>query len=184
MTERPLRADARRNRERVLAAAQEAFAAEGISVPLDEIARRAGVGAGTVYRHFPTKEALFEAAIVDRVDRMTGRARDALNADDAGTAFFAFLRQMDSGGGVKRDLVDALGPRGEQVYAGPTRELQTAIGELLSKAQQAGAVRTDIGLGDLMSVLKGFFIAIHMDSADSAQRERTFAVILDGLRTR
>ncbi|MFD6451097.1 helix-turn-helix domain-containing protein, partial [Nocardia sp. NPDC060220] len=60
---RPLRADARRNRERVLAAAQEAFAAEGISVPLDDIARRAGVGAGTVYRHFPTKEALFTAAI-------------------------------------------------------------------------------------------------------------------------
>lgn len=84
MTERPLRADARRNRERVLAAAQEAFAAEGISVPLDEIARRAGVGAGTVYRHFPTKEALFAAAIVDRVDRMTGRAREGLAEGGSG----------------------------------------------------------------------------------------------------
>ncbi|MFB7717662.1 TetR/AcrR family transcriptional regulator [Nocardia sp. NPDC056100] len=184
MTERPLRADARRNRERVLAAAQEAFAAEGISVPLDEIARRAGVGAGTVYRHFPTKEALFEAAIVDRVDRMTGRARAALTADDAGAAFFAFLRQMDSGGGVKRDLADALGPQGAHTYAGPTRELQSTIGELLTRAQQAGAVRGDIELGDLMSVLKGFFIAVHLDAMDAAQRERGFAVILDGLRPR
>ncbi|WP_330182629.1 TetR/AcrR family transcriptional regulator [Nocardia sp. NBC_01503] len=182
MTERPLRADARRNRERVLAAAQEAFAAEGISVPLDEIARRAGVGAGTVYRHFPTKEALFAAAIVDRVDRMTGRAREGLAGADPGAAFFAFLRQMDSGGGVKRDLADALGPQGAHTYEGPTRELQAAIGELLSRAQRAGAVRPDIGIDDLLSILKGFFIAVHMDGMDSARRERTFAVILDGLR--
>ncbi|MCU1646829.1 MAG: hypothetical protein JWN03_7104 [Nocardia sp.] len=184
MTERPLRADARRNRERVLAAAQEAFAAEGISVPLDEIARRAGVGAGTVYRHFPTKEALFEAAMVDRVERMTSRARAALNADDAGAAFFDFLQRMIAGGGVKRDLVDALGPQRANAYEGPARELQTVIGELLFRAQEAGAVRTDIGLNDLMTILKGFFVAVHIDKADSGLQERAFAVITDGLRPR
>ncbi|WP_327144492.1 TetR/AcrR family transcriptional regulator [Nocardia sp. NBC_01327] len=184
MPDRPLRADARRNRERVLAAAQEAFAAEGISVPLDEIARRAGVGAGTVYRHFPTKEALFEAAMVDRVERMTSSAREALTAENAGDAFFDFLQHMVAGGGVKRDLADALGPQRANAYEGLARELQTAIGELLSRAQQAGAVRADIGLAELMTILKGFFVAVHIDNANSGLQERAFAVITDGLRLR
>lgn len=183
MPDRSLRADARRNRERVLAAAQEAFAAEGITVPIDEIARRAGVGAGTVYRHFPTKEALFEAAILDRVDRMTGQARDALTATDVGAAFFDFLGGM-SGGSVKRDLVEALGPKGADAIEGPAQELQAAIGELLSRAQEAGAVRGDIGLGDLMTILKGHFIAVHLDRTESGLADRAFAVIADGLRRR
>ena len=89
--ERPLRAYARRNRLKVLEAAREAFAAEGIVVPLDDIARRAGVGAGTVYRHFPTKEALFEAVVADQLQLLVGDAREALRADDAGEAFFGFL---------------------------------------------------------------------------------------------
>src|ERR1035441_8815003 len=88
---RPLRADARRNRLKVLEAARAAFAAEGIAVPLDDIARRAGVGAGTVYRHFPTKEALFEAVVADQLQLLVGDAREALRADDAGEAFFGFL---------------------------------------------------------------------------------------------
>src|SRR5215472_3500974 len=77
---KPLRADAQRNRARVLQAARRAFAAEGVSVPLDEIARRAGVGAGTVYRHFPSKEALFEAVVHDRLRQLTEEGR-ALSAD-------------------------------------------------------------------------------------------------------
>src|SRR5438876_7565800 len=81
---RPLRADAQRNRAKVLAAAQEAFAAEGIAVPLDEIARRAGVGAGTVYRHFPTKEALFEAVIADRLEHFAEHATSLGTAEDSG----------------------------------------------------------------------------------------------------
>ncbi|MEV6771708.1 TetR/AcrR family transcriptional regulator [Nocardia sp. NPDC051030] len=184
MTDRPLRADARRNRERVLAAAQEAFAAEGISVPLDEIARRAGVGAGTVYRHFPTKEALFEAAILDRVEKMTTHARDAATAEDAGAVFFDFLQRMVEDGGVKRDLADALGPQGHDVYAGPSQQLKKAIGELLSRAQRAGAVRDDIGVDDLVAILKGLFLAAHTSNADSGLLARTFAVMTDGLRTR
>ena len=73
---RPLRADARRNRAKVLEAAEEVFASEGLAVPIDEVARRAGVGVGTVYRHFPTKEALFEAIVVARLEALVERAEE------------------------------------------------------------------------------------------------------------
>src|SRR5215218_10822981 len=91
---RPLRADAARNRARVLEVAYETFAAEGLAVPIDEIARRAGVGAGTVYRHFPTKEELFRAVIQDRISRIVDDGRDLLASGHAGEALFTFLRSM------------------------------------------------------------------------------------------
>ncbi|MFQ6327652.1 TetR/AcrR family transcriptional regulator [Nocardia sp. CWNU-33] len=181
---RTLRADARRNRDRVLAAAQEAFAAEGLSVPLDEIARRAGVGAGTVYRHFPTKEALFEAAIVDRIERMTSQARDLSTADDPGRAFFDFLDVMVTDGGLKRDLADAVGGQLSPEHLAPVAEMNRAIGELLRRAQQSGAVRTDIDIDDLMRIIKGTFIAAQSTGANDDQRRRSFMVMFDGLRRR
>src|SRR5712691_4544222 len=91
---RPLRADARRNRERVLDAARAAFAAQGLSVPLDEIARHAGVGPGTLYRHFPTKEALIEAVVHDRLQGLAADGAALLDAPDPGAAFFAFLGRL------------------------------------------------------------------------------------------
>ncbi|MEU7767582.1 helix-turn-helix domain-containing protein [Nocardia sp. NPDC049190] len=181
---RTLRSDARRNRARVLAAAQEAFAAEGLSVPLDEIARRAGVGAGTVYRHFPTKEALFQAAIVDRVDRIIAIARELAAAPDPGTAFFDFLDQLAAEGTVKRDLAHAVGGTATPEYLKPVHELNTAIGALLTRAQRAGAVRTDIAIDDLMRIIKGAFLATHSTATTPAQRDRTFSVVFDGLRAR
>jgi AcrR family transcriptional regulator len=181
---RPLRADARRNRERVLAAAQEAFAAEGLAVPLDEIARRAGVGAGTVYRHFPTKEALFEAAIVDRVDRIIASARELADAADPVPAFFDFLARLVAEGSVKRDLADAVGGADAPAYLRPVHELNTVIGTLLTRAQEAGGVRADIDVDDLMRLVKGAFLATHGSTATPAQRDRAFAVVFDGLRAR
>ncbi|MGW4241636.1 TetR/AcrR family transcriptional regulator [Nocardia sp. NPDC004722] len=182
MTDRPLRADARRNRERVLAAAQEAFAAEGISVPLDEIARRAGVGAGTVYRHFPTKEALFEAAILDQVERITAHAHELTEAHDPGTVFFEFLAKLVLQGGVKRDLADALRGSGGQFPRTASEELKAALAILLSRAQAAGAVRPEIGVDDLLAIIKGIFASAHEAGADPGLADRLFAVITDGLR--
>src|SRR5256885_17263867 len=92
--ERRLRADAARNRARVLEIAYDTFAAEGLAVPIDEIARRAGVGAGTVYRHFPTKEDLYRAVIEDRLNRIVADGRALLSSDDPGQALFAVLRSM------------------------------------------------------------------------------------------
>src|ERR1700745_1782401 len=91
---RKLRADAARNRARVLDVAYETFAAEGLSVPIDDIARRAGVGAGTVYRHFPTKEALFAAVMKDRMQHLVDDGYALLESDGPDEALFTFLRSI------------------------------------------------------------------------------------------
>ena len=115
---RPLRADAARNRARVLEVAYETFADEGLAVPIDEIARRAGVGAGTVYRHFPTKEDLFRAVVEDRMRRIVDEGRALADGDDPGEALFIFLRSMVlQWGATDRGLADALAGVGIDVEA-------------------------------------------------------------------
>lgn len=183
--ERPLRADARRNRERVLAAAEEAFALEGPGVPLDEIARRAGVGAGTVHRHFPTKEALLEAVLLGRVEGMLAEAGEALAEADPGPAFFAYFRTMVDYAQDKMDLADALSRQGIDVRAA-TREagtaLKEALGELLRRAQEAGAVRTDVTVEDLHALVVGAVTAAKAVPPEDAPR--VTAIVCDGLRPR
>lgn len=183
---RPLRADARRNRARVLEAAREAFAAEGLAVPLDEIARRAGVGAGTVYRHFPTKEALFEAVIVDRLDFLVEQARAALDAsgERAGEAFFEFLDVMLADAGSKKDLADALAGAGVDLRAVTLESaalLNGSLTELLTRAQAAGAVRAGIDTADLHAIVFGA-LAAEQRRADAGRPGRIARLVCDGLR--
>ena len=173
---RPLRADAARNRERVLRAARDAFAESGYGVPLDEIAARAQVGPGTVYRHFPTKEALFEAVVTARVQDLMTDARARADAADPGAAFFGFLARIAAESAAKRDLPDAIS------IAGSLREdLSAALDLLLRRAQQAGAVRADVRTPDLIVLLKGLFVSL-ADISDPARRDLVFAVLADGLR--
>jgi AcrR family transcriptional regulator len=174
--DRPLRADAARNREKVLRAAREVFAESGYGVPLDEIAARAGVGPGTVYRHFPAKEALFEAVVAARLEDLVADARARAGADDAGTAFFGFLARIAEESAAKRDLPDAIS------IAGSLRDdLNTALDLLLRRAQQAGAVRAEVRTSDLIVLLKGMFASL-AGSTDPALRQLVFAVLADGLR--
>jgi AcrR family transcriptional regulator len=184
-TGRPLRADARRNRDRVLEAARVAFAAEGASVPLDEIARRAGVGAGTVYRHFPTKEALFEAVVHDRFRQLTEDGR-ALSADaDPGEALLRFIERLVTEAALKRYMIDALNGAGVDItaaLAGVVGELRAETGRLLASAQQAGAVRDDIDISDLMALLSGMIQATQPRPGRSIEPRRAIAVLCDGLR--
>ena len=185
MTEKPLRADAARNRVRVLDAARAAFAEEGVAVPLDEIARRAGVGAGTVYRHFPTKEALFEAVILDRLRHLVDEAVELRGAEDAGAALFQFLHWMLAGSTSTKDLLEALGGANVDttgLIATAKRDLHRAGGELLARAQRAGAVRDDIGPTELMTLITGASVALRQQPPDPALREKVFAVLRDGLR--
>jgi AcrR family transcriptional regulator len=180
MPDRPRRADAQRNRDKVLHAAREAFAESGYGVPLDEIAARAGVGPGTVYRHFPAKEALFQAVVTARVEDLIGDARARAGADDPGEAFFGFLARIGAEAAAKRDLPDAI------AVAGSLQDrLNAAVDVLLRRAQEAGAVRADIGTPDLIMLLKGMLASLQdapAGAADPARRDRVLAVLADGLR--
>jgi AcrR family transcriptional regulator len=185
LSTKPLRADAARNRAKVLTAAQEAFAAEGLAVPLDEIARRAGVGAGTVYRHFPTKEALFEAVMLDRVTRLVDYARSLVTAKDPSAAFFEFAHRMIVGAAASQDLVDAilaadLDEAGLIVAA--KHDLNQAAGKLLTRAQQDNAVRKDIRADELMILFSGAVTALRQRPGEAHLREVVFEVLRDGLQ--
>jgi AcrR family transcriptional regulator len=151
-----MRADAARNRARVLEVAYETFAAEGLSVPIDEIARRAGVGAGTVYRHFPTKEALFAAVIDDRVNGVVASGRALLDSVGPGEALFAFLREMVTTNAIDHGLVEALAGYGIDVdSAAPGGEalFLELLGDLLAAAQGMGTARADLGVAEVKALL-------------------------------
>lgn len=180
-----MRADAARNRARLLEVAYETFAAEGLSVPIDEIARRAGVGAGTVYRHFPTKEALFQAVIAERIRGVVEEGRSLLAEADPAEAIFMFLRSMVlQWGAADRGLVDALAGSGIDVNtlvpeAEAEDEYLTVVGDLLAAAQRAGTVRSDITVADVKALLVG---CQAMQSYNADVAERVTSVVFDGLR--
>jgi AcrR family transcriptional regulator len=144
---RPLRADAQRNRARILVAAENVFAVEGIEVPVDLIAEKAGVGVGTLYRHFPTKEKLCEAVLLDRLSSLTVDAQALADADDPKAAFFDFLEHIVEEGAAKRDLIAAVmgsGLEQDEASMAVKDDLNDAIGVLLERAQAVGAVRPDV----------------------------------------
>lgn len=180
---RPLRADAARNRARVLEVAYETFAAEGLSVPVDEIARRAGVGSGTVYRHFPTKEELFRAVVNDRMQHVVDEGRALLESDDPGIAIFTFLRSIVlQWGATDRGLAEALAGVGIEIgQAAPESEeaFLAVLEALLRAGQLAGTVRHDLGVREVKAILVG---CQAMQSYSSAVAERVTDVVMDGLR--
>jgi AcrR family transcriptional regulator len=182
---KPLRADAARNRDRVLKTAAETFAREGVAVPLDEIARRAGVGAGTVYRHFPTKDDLFRAVVEDQMGQIVLAGRELLEQSDPSTALFDFVRTLVlTWGAENRGLVDALAGVGVGWgSAGPDaeREFMVLLDDLLHAAQQAGAVRTEVTVAEVKTLMIG---CQAMQSYNNDVADKVTEVVLDGLRPR
>jgi AcrR family transcriptional regulator len=179
------RADARRNRARLLQVAADAYATGGLGVPLDEIARRAGLGPGTLYRHFPTREALIEAVVHDRMQRLVDAARDLGAADDPGQALIEFLGRLLAEAGPKRDLVEALAGSGIDVQArlaATGTELRDEIERLLVRAQHARAVRADLTVADVMALTSGLLLGLQTRHGRTADPRRTLAVIQVGLR--
>ncbi|WP_163510504.1 TetR/AcrR family transcriptional regulator [Fodinicola acaciae] len=179
-----MRADARRNRLRVLRAAEEVFAVQGIAVPLDEIARRAGVGAGTVYRHFPTKEALFEAVVGERLEQLLGDATSLLSAEDAGAAFFEFFAMKVEQASLNKALSDAIelscGAGGRRDQPDTVHTLWVLMGQLLRRAQQAGAVRADLDPDDVRALMVGCVRA--QDQLEREKANHIVDVLTDGMR--
>ncbi len=183
-TARPLRADAARNRERILNAAEAMFAAEGIEVPVDMIAEKAGVGVGTLYRHFPTKEKLCEAILLERLASLTVDARALADADDPAAAFFGFLSHVVEEASAKRDLIVAVMGAGvtfDLAASDVKEELRLAVEVLLQRAQEIGAVRSDVTAAAVMALASA---TCQAGSHDATTPSRDLlAIVCDGLRS-
>lgn len=180
-----MRADAARNRQRVLEVADRVFAAEGMGVPTDEIARRAGVGPGTLYRHFPTKEALFMAVAVKRVGESIAEARRLGETDEPAAALFDYLRSLAAQFQARKNLIEVMAAGGQSLHqAHPelARELNNAVGALLARAQAAGKVRRDVGVTDVMNLVVGVFSATTQLAKEPRAADRLLSVLFDGLR--
>jgi AcrR family transcriptional regulator len=144
------------------------FATDGLSVPVHEIARRAGVGTGTVSRHFPTKQALFAAILLGRMEQLTGQADALAQGEDPGAAFFVFFATLVHAGAANRGLAEAL--------AGAGYDLDAAA----ARAQRAGAVRDDVDYADVKALLAGCLA--REGGSDDAALDRVIAVVCEGLR--
>jgi AcrR family transcriptional regulator len=179
---RALRADAQRNRARILEAAEVVFAAEGIEVPVDTIADKAGVGVGTLYRHFPTKEKLCEAILLERLSGLAADARSLADAEDPAAAFFAFLAHFVQEGAAKRDLIVAVmgaGVEFELAAADIKEELKAALDVLLQRARAVGAVRCDVTADAVLALVSG---TCQAGTHSPVPAQELLGIVCDGLR--
>jgi AcrR family transcriptional regulator len=185
-TARPMRADARRNCEKLLAEAAAAFAERGSDdVSLEEIARRAGVGIGTLYRHFPTRQALLESVYRDQVELLARRADDLATSAAPGDALAEWLGAMVAWGATKRSmsatLLATIG-RESELMSSCGSLLRESTEKLLRRAQDAGAARTDVEPTDVLRLVHGLVVAGDMALGDAGQTSRMLALVVDGLR--
>ncbi len=187
-THRPLRADARRNREKVLAAASAAFASSGLDAQVEDIARRAGLGVGTVYRHFPTKETLVSALAEAHFERLADTLEAALEeSGDAWEIFSAAIWRAASAaaGDVAWCEIIAGDPGAVAAAARGQERVATATATLIARAQAAGAMREDATVDDIRTMMCGFgHIAAGQRAGGPLDWRRYLAIALDGLRAR
>lgn len=176
------RADGRRNQARVLEAAFAAFAAHGAAVSIREIARRAGVSTGTVTRHFPTKEALFQAVALHRIEHLVSIAADIAAREEPATAFFTFFAHLVRQGAADHAVGDALIGAGFDLRAAASTaigDLNAAMAGLLTRAQQAGTIRADVDIADVKALIAGC-----LSREDGPAQQRLIEIACDGLRPR
>jgi AcrR family transcriptional regulator len=179
------RADAQRNSDRVLAAARVVFAEEGPDATLEEIARRAGVGIGTLYRHYPSRNDLLLAVFRDDIDAARSSAAALLESDDPGDAFATWLRGQLAAAGSCRALGASV--MIQMLDDAPDKQssceaLREAGAELLRRAQAAGAVRADANIDELLRMVSAIAIATEDAPDAGAQADRLFTLVFDGIR--
>src|SRR6266700_4755192 len=183
---RPMRADARRNYQALVSAANAAFIEQGADdASLEEIARRAGVGIGTLYRHFPTRQALLEAVYRDQVEALRGRAEELLVSAPPGEALVTWLRATVEFGSTKRSLTSgilATLDKDSELVSSCSAIMRQSATALLTRAQEAGEVRADANATDLLRLVHAVSIAVERAPVDAGQADRMIALIADGLR--
>jgi AcrR family transcriptional regulator len=174
---RPQRADARRNYDKLVAAARETFAEDGIGASLEEVARRAEVGIGTLYRHFPTRQDLFDTVYLEEVQTFS-RSSDELCDLPAWDAFVSWAERLVAYVSTKRALAEALNYDSELFQAG--RAAVQENGErFLARAVEAGVARPELSFDDVLRMVAGITT---VECVDSGQRDRILRLALDGLR--
>ena len=180
---RPMRADARRNYEKVIAAARDAFAVGGSATSLEEIARRAGVGIGTLYRHFPNRQALLEAVYAEEVEALCRSAGDVADLEpwDALVAWLrGFVGYMATKQALAQELLDYL-DRDAPLFRGCRGAFYAAGEPLLARAQAAGVAREDTNIDEVVQMVSGI---AKIPAGDRQQVERILDMAIDGLRYR
>ena len=184
--ERAQRADARRNHELVLEAARKLMAEDGLDAQMDEIARAAGVGVGTVYRHFPTKDDLIEALANARFERLAEWANEALTSDDPGRAFEAFIRRSAELQAGDRALSEVMRSSGTAMRDAAERvDLLELTRKVLTRAQKAGAIRPDVRAEDVPMIMCGMGTALATPAGEIAGPDgwkRFLEIVLAGMR--
>lgn len=188
--QRALRADARRNRERVLNAAEIVFSELGPAASTEEVATRAEVSIGTVFRHFPTKDALIEAVVLGRLTQLATEAEQLSSMDDPEAAFLAFAQRWIELSATKHRFAAALAHSGTDVNGirsanpGVGQRLHEAVTALLVRAQHAGHIRQDLTAAQAIAILVGASHAHEHIGPDPQQQAHLLSVTIDGLRRR
>lgn len=181
---KPLRADAQRNRDAIVRAAREIFSAEQNEVPYEDVARRAGVGAGTLYRHFPNRDALLAAVFESEVAALRDRARQLVATLSPGDALAAFLREMVDHMYSQRGLARTLFAASETAGGALSDEgqvLDDAVTRMLDRGINEGHLRDDVPAGAVMLALHGIAVAaVHSERRQEA--DGVVALMIDGLR--
>jgi AcrR family transcriptional regulator len=177
---RPLRADARRNRERILKAARAVFADQGIDAQIDDVAKRAKVGVGTVYRHFPTKEQLLDAIVREHFEAIAEMARDALEAQDGWTGFCQMIWSAAERNAADRSLCEVMSARDKSDVVAECG-LAAMTEELMGRAKAEGAMRADAGAFDVPVMMIGVSAVMQTLPGEEPWR-RYIGLMLDGLR--
>lgn len=183
---RPLRADAQRNRDHLVSVARTAFAADGDDVTLERIAKDAGVGIGTLYRHFPTRDALVEAVYAAELDAVVADAEPLLVALPADEALREWMNNYARFTAAKRGILGTLraGWASGRIAMPSTRErIAAAIGSMLAAGAADGTLRSDVDADDVVSMLLGVFLSAG-GTGGSAQTERLLDLVIDALRPR
>jgi AcrR family transcriptional regulator len=187
VTTRPLRVDARRNRDRLVAEAADAFAERGVDVALEEIARRSDVGIGTLYRHFPTRDALIEAVYRREVERLCDAADELLADYPAEAALEQWLQRFVEYVAAKRGMAEALKSivsAGSELFADSHRRISDAISRLVAAGVDAGTIRTDVAPLDLLRAVSGICLAPSSVEDWRDHAHRLVGLLMDGMRYR
>ncbi|POX41246.1 TetR/AcrR family transcriptional regulator [Streptomyces sp. Ru72] len=183
---RPMRADARRNYERLLKAAAEAFAEHGENASLDDIAKRAGVGSGTLYRHFPNRQALLEAAYVDRIEAMAARADEIARELPPGEALVEWLHELCVGTiqvrGMKALLGSAVTDGSSAAVTACGTAMKEAAARLVEAAQKEGTLRGDVEPIEILRLAHGVATASELANGQGRDIRRYLSLLTDGLR--